>query len=146
MKLVPLAALLLAACAATPAPTMKLTPILTVETIEPCLPLWEQLGFVRTAEVPTDDGLGFVMLARDGAEVMYQTHASVAEDLPQIAAASRGSKVFLFLEVEDLAALDLTGVDVAVPERETFYGKREVGVRDAAGNVVILAMDVAPPE
>ena len=41
----------------------KLTPILTVESIEPCLPFWmDALGFTKTVEVPHGDALGFVIL------------------------------------------------------------------------------------
>ena len=40
----------------------KLTPILVVDAIEPCLPFWTQrLGFTVNAEVPEGDRLGFVM-------------------------------------------------------------------------------------
>ena len=57
----------------------KLTPVLYVEEIEPCLDLWvNRLGFARTVEVPEGDKLGFVTLAKDGVEVMYQSRASVA--------------------------------------------------------------------
>jgi hypothetical protein len=52
----------------------KLTPVLMVDAIEPCLPLWvDRLGWNKTVEVPEGDRLGFVILEKDGAEVMYQT-------------------------------------------------------------------------
>src|SRR5438876_348213 len=43
-------------------PTMKkLTPVIIVEQIEPCLPSWlDRLGLQKTAEVPEGDKLGFV--------------------------------------------------------------------------------------
>ena len=44
----------------------KLTPVLMVDAIEPCLPLWtERLGWTKTAEAPDGDKIGFVILARD---------------------------------------------------------------------------------
>ena len=49
----------------------KVTPVLVVDAIEPVLPLWDALGFARTAEVPHGAGLGFVILSADGVEVMY---------------------------------------------------------------------------
>jgi hypothetical protein len=54
----------------------KLAPVLIVDRIEPLLPLWGALGFHRTAEVPHGEALGFVILERDGVEVMYQTRDS----------------------------------------------------------------------
>jgi uncharacterized glyoxalase superfamily protein PhnB len=37
------------------------------------------------------------------------------------------------------------GVDVAMPVRTTFYGAKEIGVKDPAGHVVIFAqLGVAP--
>jgi len=54
----------------------KLTPVLYVDAIEPCLPFWvDRLGFSKTVEVPHENAIGFVILARDGLELMYQTWA-----------------------------------------------------------------------
>ena len=60
----------------------KLTPILFVDAIEPCLPFWtERLGFTKATEVPHDGRLGFVILVKDGLELMYQTWDSAAADV-----------------------------------------------------------------
>lgn len=65
---------------------MKLSPVLFVETIEPCLGFWvDRLGFTRTMEVPYGDGLGFAAVASGAVEVMYQSRASVADDIPALA-------------------------------------------------------------
>ncbi len=124
-------------------PTMKkLTPILYVERIEPALSFWEdRLGYTRTVEVPHGDALGFVILEKDGVEIMYQTRDSVAADLPAVAdgLTMRGS--LLFIEVDDLAAVEraIEGAEVVVPRRKTAYGADEVFVREPAGNVVGFA-------
>ncbi len=56
----------------------KLTPVLMVEEIEPCLPFWvERLGFQKVTEVPEGDKLGFVILAKGNVQVMYQSRASL---------------------------------------------------------------------
>lgn len=118
----------------------KITPILYVDSIEPCLPFWEALGFERTAEVPHDGALGFVILAGDGHEVMYQTRASVESDLPSLAATPmRGSIVFL--EIDDLDGVEkaLGAYEVVVPRRRTFYGADELWYREPAGNMVGFA-------
>jgi len=123
-------------------PTMKkLTPILLVDAIEPMLPFWmERLGFEKTAEVPEGDRLGFVILARDGVEVMYQTRKSVEADVPSLLdMPQRGT--MLFSEVESIEAVEnaMKGVEVVVPRRKTFYGADELFVREPGGNVVGFA-------
>ena len=120
----------------------KLTPILFVAKIEPVLPFWMQhLGFIKTVEVPDGDRLGFVILQQGGVEVMYQSYASVDKDMPAVAADVRKGPTFLYIEVENLDALKpaLQSADVYMPERITFYGAREIGVRDPAGHFLTFA-------
>ena len=62
---------------------MKITAVLLVDEIEKSLPFWvERMGFEKTVEVPEGDRLGFVILVRDGAELMLQTIASARKDAP----------------------------------------------------------------
>jgi uncharacterized glyoxalase superfamily protein PhnB len=118
-----------------------LTPILVVDEIEPCLPFWtERLGFQKTTEVPHESRLGFVILDRDGVEVMYQSKASLSGDLPQLA--GRGERTVLYMQVENIEELEakMNGLEPVIPMRQTFYGAAEIGFSDPAGNVVIFAM------
>jgi uncharacterized glyoxalase superfamily protein PhnB len=120
----------------------KLTPVLFVEAIEPSLAFWvDRLGFAKTVEVPHEGRLGFAILERDGIEVMLQSWASVAADIPKLASAPRGHSCGMYIEVEDLAAITqkLEGVEIVVPKRETFYGATEVFVREPGGHVVGFA-------
>jgi uncharacterized glyoxalase superfamily protein PhnB len=125
---------------------MKITPVLVVEQIEPCLPFWVQrLGFQNVAEVPDGDRLGFVMLVRDNTEVMLQSIASVRNDQPAFAPGGVSRVASLFIEVDNADAFSdtlmrLEGYPIAMPERTTFYGMRELGVFDPAGNIVIFAV------
>lgn len=120
----------------------KVTPILFVPEIEPVLPFWvEQLGFTKTVEVPDGERLAFVIMEKDGIEVMYQTYASVEKDVPAMAGQVRGAKAFLYVEVADLATIQhaIHGAKVYLPERTTFYGAREIGVNDPAGHFITFA-------
>jgi uncharacterized glyoxalase superfamily protein PhnB len=123
-------------------PVKKLTPVLFVEKIESVLAFWTQhLGFIKTVEVPDGDQLAFVILQQGPAEVMYQSFASVDKDLPAIAADIRKGPTFLYLEVDDLEAVKtaIAGMDVYMPERTTFYGSREIGIKDPAGHFITFA-------
>lgn len=118
-----------------------LTPILVVDEIEPCLPFWtERLGFQKSTEVPHEGRVGFVILERNGVEVMYQAKASAAADLPQLA--GRGERTVLYMQVENIEDLEarMTGLEPVIPLRQTFYGAAEIGFADPAGNLVIFAM------
>ncbi len=119
----------------------KLTPVLIVDVIEPILPLWESIGFRRTAEVPHGERLGFVILQSGSAEVMDQTFDSVRADEPKSLEGPRAiGASSVFVEVDKLDAVKVPrGTDVIVERRKTFYGSTEMIVRDAAGNVVVLA-------
>jgi uncharacterized glyoxalase superfamily protein PhnB len=131
-----------------PMTVKKLTPVLFVDRIEPVLALWvDKLGFVKTVEVPEGGHLGFVILQKGTVEVMYQTYASVDKDMPAIAQDVRKGPTFLYLEVENLEALKpaLASASVYMPERTTFYGAREIGVRDPAGHFITFAEMTAQP-
>ena len=119
----------------------KMTPVLYVEAIEPCLDLWvNRLGFTKSVEVPEGDRLGFVIFTSGDVEIMYQSRASVQKDVPSFATRSLG-QTNLFVEVSDLGAIErsLRGVKVALPKRTTFYGATEIGVQDPAGNIIVFA-------
>ncbi len=118
----------------------RITPLLYVDAIEPSLPFWERLGFTRDAEVPHGDRLGFVILKHGAAEIMYQTRASVADDLPVLENTPMGGSL-LFIEVDDLAFVErnLGDTPLVAPKRTTFYGATEIIVREPAGNIVTFA-------
>jgi uncharacterized glyoxalase superfamily protein PhnB len=119
----------------------RITPVLYVKEIEPCLKFWvERAGFQTTAEVPDGDKLGFVALQKGNVELMYQTFASQEKDTPGWSKQFNGP-TFLYIEVDDLNALinAMKGVTVELPERTTFYGARETGYRDPGGHVVLFA-------
>lgn len=120
----------------------KLTPVLLVEDIEPCVKFWvDRLGFEKTVEVPEGDKLGFVTLQKGGVEVMYQSFASVEKDGAFAAQHYRKGPTFLYIEVASLddVMAAMKGVAVAMPERTTFYGAREIGYRDPGGHSFTFA-------
>lgn len=133
----------------------KVTPIITVDVIEPCLPFWtDALGFTLVASVPHEDALGFAMLLKDGVELMYQSRASVSADVgasgaPEgMADEMADSTTTLFIEVDDLDAViaAIGDAEVLVPRRQTFYGMDELFVRAPCGTIIGFAAKLAEGE
>jgi uncharacterized glyoxalase superfamily protein PhnB len=124
----------------------RITPVLFVREIEPILPFWVgRLGFTKAIEVPHGDKIGFVALQKGHTEVMYQTYASVGEDMPLIAEAAGKGPTFLYIEVDNLDTLRaaLKDLKIVQPERTAFYGMREVGFQDPGGHFITFAQPVA---
>ena len=120
----------------------KITPVLLVEEVEPCVSFWkERLGFEVAIEVPEGNRIGFVSLQKAGAELMYQSHASVEKDISFSAHGYAKGPTFLYIEVNSLddVIAAMKGAPVVMPERKTFYGAREIGVKDPAGHVLTFA-------
>ena len=72
---------------------------------------------------------------------MYQTYASAEKDVSAISPEVRKGPSFLYVEVEDLdkTISAMAGAQVVMPVRTTFYGAKEIGVKDPAGHVIIFA-------
>ena len=125
----------------------KITPILVVDRIEPSLDLWvHRLGFEKTVEVPEGDRLGFAILSRDSLEVMYQTRASIEKEiekdgLPEGMRPPSSAGSVLYFEVDDLEDIrkKVSGLDVLLPYRETFYGAKELWLREPGGHIIGFA-------
>jgi uncharacterized glyoxalase superfamily protein PhnB len=121
----------------------QLTPVLVVDAVEPGLAFWtDRLGFTKTIELPGPDGqLIFGAVQRDGIEVMYQTRASVIEERPEAAAELNGKSIVLFIQVDDVDAVEkaLAGAPVVKARHDTFYGSTEIYVREPGGHVVGFA-------
>jgi uncharacterized glyoxalase superfamily protein PhnB len=123
---------------------MKITTLIYAPAIEPSLKFWvDQLGFTKTVEVPDGDKLGFVILVKGDAELMIQSTASMEKDNSEMAKLARPAAC-LYIEVSDFDDLlkPLGSAPVVVPVRTTFYGMKEIGVREPGGNIVLFAAPV----
>lgn len=121
----------------------RITAVLLAETIEAARDFWVgRLGFTATMEVPGAAGLVFAAVVKDGAEIMYQTYASVEQSgQPAMAAAARRGPTYLYVEVDDLNAVLAATHDLprVMAEHTTFYGMREFAVQDPAGHFITFA-------
>lgn len=117
----------------------KLTTLLVVDRIEPCLSAWQALGHEVSVRVPEQGPLGFAILSSKTGELMLQTRASLAEDLPDVA--RRKPQTLLYAEVPSLtvAKKALRGAEVIVARRNTFYGATEAWLELEGGIILGLA-------
>ncbi len=132
-----------------PAEVKKITPLLFAEEIEPCIQFWtERIGFQKTIEVPEGNKIGFVLLEKNGLELMYQSFASVDKDNAAIGAEVRRGPSFLYIEVADIdaALAAIKGAEIVMSMRTTFYQAKEFGVKDPVGHYLIFAQQGAAPE
>ncbi|MFI5243001.1 MAG: VOC family protein [Gemmatimonadales bacterium] len=133
-----------AAPPATATPALKrLTPVLVVDSVEPCISFWvSRFGFDVTNQVPGPDGkLVFASVTLGAIEIMYQSRASVIADGAIAAAELAGHSVTLFIEVTSIDAVEraVAGAPVVKPRHETFYGSTEIYVKEPGGNAVGFA-------
>jgi uncharacterized glyoxalase superfamily protein PhnB len=124
---------------------MKITPLIYMKEIEPSLKFWvDRLGFTKTVEVPDGSKLGFLILVKGSAELMIQSTASMEKDIASMVEYARPAAC-LYIEVSDFDDLlkRVEGAPVEVPVRTTFYGMKEIAVREPGGNIVMFAAPVA---
>ena len=140
--------------------TTTLTPNLMTEDVNASIDFYcNRLGFRFIVGVPTgseemvsgDPGkapLRWAMLQREEASLMFQARDSLAEEAQTFSHMPLGASATFYLEVANLdSLLEHVGehTEVVVPERVTFYGMREVWIRDNNGYVLTLAEKAARP-
>jgi len=135
---------------------MKLTdvvPNLIVSHIDASTAFYRDvLGFSLVTTVPEQPPFVFVWLQHGNVSVFLNSAASVAQDLPGLAARPVGGTATLFVMVEADSAEK--GVDalfstigsrahVVMPLKDQFYGMREFAIEDPDGYVLIFAQRIA---
>ena len=127
----------------------KITPVLFAEEIEPSAKFWvERLGFQKTVEVPDGNRLAFAMLQKGNVELMYQSYASADKDVSALSKLIRRGPTFLYVEVDNLdeTIAAVKGAEVMMPVRTTFYGAKEITIKDPAGHFVTFAQFGTTPQ
>lgn len=119
------------------------TPIFHVKSVEPSIKFWtERFGFRVTIQVPEGDHIGFAALENGSVELMYQTYQGMKAD-PANPLASEVEKgpLIVFMEVADINAViaAMKGAEIVQGLHETFYGAKEIIVREPGGHFVIFS-------
>ena len=113
----------------------------------------DRLGFNLVMGVPFDSetpvtelldniSLQYAMLSKQGAMIMFQHQRSLAKEYDLFSDIPVAASATFYLEVESLDDLKAglgDDVEIALPERITFYGMRELWIRDNNGYVITLA-------
>lgn len=119
------------------------TTIFHVKSVEPSMKFWtDRFGFKVTIEVPEGDHIGFAALEKGSVELMYQTYQGMKADPsnPLAGEVDKGPS-FIFMEVDDInSVIDaVKGAEIVQALHETFYGSKEIVVKEPGGHFVIFS-------
>jgi lactoylglutathione lyase len=140
----------------------KLTPVLMVNNVNETVAYYcERLGFELTLAVlqegndiitdPKDTRPKlFAMLKKDDVEIMFETQSGFMETFPDCKPNLNDNGVVLdtmglYLEVDEVSQMtkNLEGkVNIIKPLHDTYYGKREVSIRDCNGYIITFAQNI----
>ena len=118
----------------------KLTPNFMVEDVRKTLDFYRDvLGFETVTTVDNGDEIGFAIVCRDDVEMMFQSRASLSENVPALTGSAIGASQTLLIEVSGIEQLyeQVRGkVEIVVDMHKTFYGTQEFYFRDVNGYIL----------
>jgi uncharacterized glyoxalase superfamily protein PhnB len=118
----------------------KLTPNLMVEDVERTLAFYrDTLGFQVLTTVPETAPFGFAIVQRDGVELMFQSRASLSDNVPALTGSPIGASQTFYIEVSGVRELYeqlRDKVEIVVDFHTTFYGTQEFYFRDLNGYIL----------
>ena len=124
----------------------KLTPNLMVEDVNETVTFYQDvLGFALLATVPEEGQFNWAMMQHDAVEIMFQSRASLTEDVPLFKDKAIGGSLTLYIDVEDIKGLYgqvQNRVTIFHEMTTTFYGTREYTIQDCNGYVLTFAQAV----
>jgi uncharacterized glyoxalase superfamily protein PhnB len=122
----------------------SLSPNIFVDSMNETIGFYESIGFKKVMTVPEQgEDIVWAMMTNGGVTVMFQTFASLGEELPEIGRKNGGSLLFyiklknirqFFEEIKDKVKV-LKGLEV------TFYGATEFSILDNNHYVLTFAED-----
>ena len=125
----------------------KLTPNLMVEAVQRTLAFYQDvLGFKVLMTLPDQAPFDFAIMQRDQVELMFQSRASLSENVPALSGYSIGASQTFYIEVQGLKDLYESlrdKVDIVVDLHTTFYGTQEFYFRDVNGYILSFAEAVS---
>ncbi len=123
-----------------------LTPNVLVKSVNETVSWYkENLGFQLIMSVPEEGEMDWAMMQKDEVALMFQTRKSLAEDFSLFADVPIGASMSFFTKMEGLDELHKMIVDrsaIVKPPYETFYGMREIMVKDCNGYYLTFAEEI----
>jgi uncharacterized glyoxalase superfamily protein PhnB len=122
----------------------SLSPNIFVTSMEQTIAFYKSIGFQLIMTVP-EDGADFVwaMMVNGNVTFMFQTFASLGDELPQISRAS-GASQLLYIKlkkIREFFELIKDKVTVLKTLETTFYGATEFSILDNNNYVLTFAED-----
>jgi uncharacterized glyoxalase superfamily protein PhnB len=118
----------------------KLTPNLMVEDVARTLAFYhETLGFKVLTTLPEQEPFDFAIIQRDGVELMFQSRASLSQNVPALTGTPIGASQTFYIEVtgiRDLYEVLHDQVEIVVDLHITSYGTQEFYFRDINGYIL----------
>ena len=121
----------------------KLTPNLMVEDVNRTIDFYrDTLGFEVIATQPEQGRFDWAMMRSGDVELMFQTRASLTEEVPMLGGKETGGALTFYVETEGV--LDLherlkDKVTLAQDLHTTFYGMQEFAIVDCNGYILAFA-------
>lgn len=131
----------------------KLTPNLMVEDVAQSVIFYRDLlGFellmamrdekpVEALPADGDKPLDWAMVQRDQVGFMFQQRQSLVEEMPVLEGCEIGASLTIYMELDGVDALYESlrdKADIIRPPQTTFYGRRELYLRDCSGYILAL--------
>lgn len=121
----------------------SMTPNLMVHDVNKTIEFYRDvLGFEFVASVPDSGQFDWAMMNHGPVEIMFQSVASLAKDLPTFVKMGPGGAFTLFIKMDDSKGLygKVKGKVVIVQElTKTFYDMEEFSIKDLNGYVLTFA-------
>lgn len=122
----------------------SISPNIFVNSMDETIAFYKQIGFTLVMTVP-ETGPDFVwaMVVNGNVSFMFQTFASLGDELPQVSRQNGGS-LLLYIKLKKIREyFDLIKdkVKVLKPIETTFYGATEFSIKDNNDYVLTFAED-----
>ncbi|NVO10899.1 MAG: glyoxalase [Bacteroidales bacterium] len=121
----------------------SVSPNIFVNDIKETIAFYKILGFNVNAAVPDEENPIFVLMTCGSTTFMFQTFASLGNDLPQIKRQDGGS-LLLYIQIKGIRSFFETIKDKVTVLKElekTFYGATEFSIIDNNSYILTFAED-----
>jgi hypothetical protein len=120
----------------------SLAPNIFTHNMAETIALYQVLGFKVTMSVPeSGDDLVWAMMVNGGVTVMFQTYASLADELPEISR-NKGGSLLLYINLKNIREFFESikdKVKVLKGLEKIFYGATEFSILDNNNYVLTFA-------